>query len=129
MIRRPPRSTQEEPAGHEVRMIKRMGEIARAQLGDESGFTITELMVALTILSVAFFALAAAASTGLRIVAEGRQREAATEIANGRLEHLRNIPYEDVALSSQPTHSSDTTNPDFKVSSDGQKFDPGNGVS
>ena len=49
-----------------------MLERVRARFRDESGFTITELMVALTILSVAFFALAGSASIGLRIVAEGR---------------------------------------------------------
>jgi prepilin-type N-terminal cleavage/methylation domain-containing protein len=110
--------------------------MARARLGDEGGFTITELMVALAILSIAFFTLAAAASTGLRIVAEARQREAATEIANGRLEHLRDIPYEDVALNSSlctpscPTeHSSDVHNPDYKVSTDNTAFDYGTGAT
>jgi prepilin-type N-terminal cleavage/methylation domain-containing protein len=78
----------------------------RARLHGEDGFTLVELLVALSILSIAFFALAAAASTGLRVVAEGRQREAATEIANGRLEHLRNIPYANAELDSQPLHSS-----------------------
>ena len=84
-------------------------------------------MVALTILSVAFFALAGSASIGLRIVAEGRQREAATEIANGRLEHLRDIPYADLALNTSPTHSSNTANPDFYVSNDNTQFNPGTG--
>jgi prepilin-type N-terminal cleavage/methylation domain-containing protein len=99
----------------------------RARFRDEGGFTITELMVALAILSVAFFALAGSASLGLRIVAEGRQREAATEIANGRLEHLRDIPYSAVALNPGPTHSSVATNPDYLVSSDNMQFNPGTG--
>jgi prepilin-type N-terminal cleavage/methylation domain-containing protein len=118
-----------------MRMIKQMGETVRARLSGERGFTITELMVALLILSVGFFALAAAASTGLRVVAEGRQREAATEIANGRLEHLRDIPYDNVALNSTlctpacaPTHSADTANPDSMVSDDNTQFDPGTGT-
>lgn len=102
---------------------------ARAQLREEDGFTITELMVALTILSVAFFALAGSASIGLRVVAEGRQREAATEIANGRLEHLRDIPYTDLALNTVPAHATDTTNPDYYVSNDGTQFNPGTGAN
>jgi prepilin-type N-terminal cleavage/methylation domain-containing protein len=109
-------------------VLRQRCERARARLRDEGGFTITELMVALAILSVAFFALAGSASIGLRIVAEGRQREAATEIANGRLEHLRNIPYTDLALNPGPTHSSVPTNPDFLVSSDNSQFDPGTGT-
>ncbi|MGZ4240811.1 MAG: prepilin-type N-terminal cleavage/methylation domain-containing protein [Actinomycetota bacterium] len=117
-------------------MIRRIGEVARARLGSEDGFTITELMVALVILSIAFFALAGAASIGLRIVAEGKQRDAATEIANGRLEHLRNIPYDKVALngslcspSCSPTHSSDPNNPDYEVTADNLQFDPGTGTN
>ena len=102
---------------------------ARARLRDEDGFTITELMVALTILSVAFFALAGSASIGLRIVAEGRQREAATEIANGRLEHLRDIPYTDLALDTAPTHSTDSKNPDYFVSADNSQYNPGTGTN
>ena len=109
-------------------MIKPTLRCVRARLRDEDGFTITELMVALTILSVAFFALAGSASIGLRIVAEGRQREAATEIANGRLEHLRDIPYDALALNTAPTHSTDTTNPDYSVSTDGSQFNPGTGT-
>jgi prepilin-type N-terminal cleavage/methylation domain-containing protein len=100
----------------------------RARLRDEEGFTITELMVALTILSVAFFALAGSASIGLRVVAEGRQREAATEIANGRLEHLRDIPYTDLELNTAPAHSTDSQNPDYFVSNDGSQFNPGTGT-
>lgn len=104
-----------------------MGRV-RARFSDEGGFTITELIVALSILSVAFFALAGSASIGLRIVAEGRQREAATEIANGRLEHLRDIPYTELALSVTPTHSMDAKNPDYFVSTDNTRFDPGTGT-
>jgi len=108
-------------------VIRQTLERLRARFRGEGGFTITELMVALTILSVAFFALAGSASIGLRIVAEGRQREAATEIANGRLEHLRDIPYAELALNTNPAHSTDTTNPDYNVSNDGSQFNPGTG--
>src|SRR5262249_25854829 len=55
--------------------------------------------------------------------------EAATEIANGRLEHLRDIPYADLALNTSPSHNTNTTNPDYKVSNDGTQFDPGTGTN
>src|ERR1041384_6465373 len=93
------------------------------RLDDESGFTLIELMAALTILSVAFFALAMGASTGLKLVSQARQREAASEIANGHLEHIKNIPYDKVALESSLTHSTDTTDPDYYVSTDGSRYD------
>ena len=95
----------------------------RNRLRDESGVTLVELMAAMTILSVGFFALASTGSVGLRLVAQGRQRQAATEIANARLEHLRNIPYADVALPSSLTPATDDTDPDYWVSSDGLGWD------
>jgi len=101
----------------------------RARLAREDGFTIIELMAALSVLAIGFFALASALGLGLREVALGRQRQSATEIANARLEHLRNLAYEDVELSSQPTHSSDPSNADFYVSNDNSSYDvTGNGA-
>lgn len=90
---------------------------------NEEGFTVVELMAALSVLAVGFFALAAALGIGFRQVAHGRQRQTATEIGNGRVEHLRNVPYEAVALSSRPVHNADAGNPDHFVSLDGTRFD------
>jgi prepilin-type N-terminal cleavage/methylation domain-containing protein len=89
----------------------------------EDGFTIIELMAALSVLAVGFFSLAGAMGLGLKQVALGRQRQSAAEIANGRLEHLRDYPYEEVALSSQPEHNTDETDPDNGVSIDGITYD------
>jgi len=101
----------------------------RARRATEEGFTIIELMAALSVLAIGFFALASALGLGLREVALGRQRQSATEIANARLEHLRNLEYADVELSSQPTHNSDPSNADFYVSNDNSSYDvTGKGV-
>lgn len=100
-----------------------LGTTRVARLGDESGFTLIELMAALSILSIAFFALVMAASTGLRLVAQGKQRSAAVEVANARLEHARNIPYAQVGLDTQPAHDTDAANPDYFVSGDGTGYD------
>ncbi|MCA1834187.1 MAG: prepilin-type N-terminal cleavage/methylation domain-containing protein [Actinomycetota bacterium] len=89
----------------------------------EDGFTIVELMVALTVLAIGFFSLAAAMGIGLKQVSLGRQRQSAAEIANARLEHLRNYPYEEVALSSAATHNTDVTDPDYGVSNDGSSYE------
>lgn len=96
----------------------------RSQPADgEAGFTSVELMVALSIMAVGFFALAGALGLGLRQVTLGRQRQTAAEIGNGRIEHLRNVPYDAVALSTQPTYNSDPENPDHFVSTDNTQFD------
>jgi len=96
----------------------------RRRLGrDEEGFTLVELMGSLTLLAFGFIALATASSTGSRLLAQGKQRQAATEVASRQVEHIRNIPYDNVALSSTPAHSADPDNPDYWVSGDGYDHD------
>lgn len=90
---------------------------------EEDGFTLIELMGALSLLAVGFFSLAGAMGIGFKQVALARQRQSATEIANARLEHLRNLPYESAALSSPPVHNTDPQNPDYSVSADGTTYD------
>ena len=104
-----------------------MKRLARHTKG-EGGFTTVELMAALSVMALGFFALAGALGFGLRQVTLSRQRQTATEIGNARIEHLRNVPYEAVALTTQPEHVDDTENPDYFVSADNSQFDvTGNG--
>lgn len=93
------------------------------RMRDEDGFSLAEIMVALTIVSVGMLALAGTASTGARMLAEARQRQAATEIANREIEHIRNIPYDDVALTGTITRSTDPERPDYWVSDAGTGYD------
>lgn len=97
--------------------------LRRLRRGEEAGFTLIEVVAAMSILAVGFLTLTTAATTGLRLVVQGRQRQVATEAVNARLEHLRNIPYVQVALSSQPSHSTDADNPDFDVNTAGTGYD------
>jgi prepilin-type N-terminal cleavage/methylation domain-containing protein len=90
---------------------------------DEGGFTIVELMAALSVLAIGFVSLAASLGIGFKQITLGRQRQTATEIANARIEHLRNVPYTSVSLSSQPDHSTDVDDPDHYVSSDNSQYD------
>lgn len=94
-----------------------------ARLAAEDGFGIVEVSAALMVLAVGLFSLMSAMGFGFRQVALGRQRQAATEIGNARIEHLRNLSYDAVGLSSQPAHSTDTENPDWSVNADGVHFD------
>ena len=95
---------------------------------EDAGFTTVELMAALSVMALGFFALAGALGFGLRQVTLSRQRQTATEIGNARIEHLRNVPYEAVALTTQPVHVDDPENPDYFVSTDDTQFDvTGNG--
>lgn len=74
-------------------------------------------------MGIAFLALAGAMGLGLRSVALGRQRQGAADIGGARIEHARNVPYVNVALSTQPTHSVDPDDPDYFVSLDNASYD------
>lgn len=89
----------------------------------EDGFGIAEVVVALSVLAVGLMGVAATMMFGFRQVAVARQRQAGTEVANTRVEHLRNLSYTSVALSTQPVHSDDPENPDYYVSEDGTQYD------
>jgi prepilin-type N-terminal cleavage/methylation domain-containing protein len=90
---------------------------------DERGFTLLELVVALTLISTVALGFSLTVGSGFRTIAVARQRQTASDILSARIEHLRNIPYEEVALSSQPVHASDSTDPDFFVANDGTTYD------
>ncbi|MFN2613378.1 MAG: hypothetical protein ABR552_00990 [Actinomycetota bacterium] len=89
----------------------------------EAGFTMVEIIAAIGILSIGFIALTGAFAASTRVLVQSKQRQAATEQANGALEHIRNIPYDQVALQSAPGHSSDPKNPDFYVNVAGTGYD------
>lgn len=84
---------------------------------------LVELTGALTLLAVGFLALAIGLSGGFRQVALARQRQSAAEVGSGRIEHIRNVPYEYVAVSSDVTHNTDPGHPDHFVADATNSFD------
>jgi prepilin-type N-terminal cleavage/methylation domain-containing protein len=90
---------------------------------DEAGFTILEIAVALAVLAIVAAGFAASIGLGFRTIAVARQQTTASELATARLEHLRNVPYEYVALSSAPSYNADVEHPDHWVSGDGTQYD------
>ncbi|HEX9696366.1 MAG TPA: hypothetical protein VGB64_08630 [Actinomycetota bacterium] len=101
-------------------MFRRFRLHARAR---EEGIALVELTGALTILAIGFLALAAGLGGSFKQIALSRQRQVASEIGNGRVEHLRNVPYSYVAVSSDVTHNSDPTHPDYFVDDPTNSFD------
>jgi prepilin-type N-terminal cleavage/methylation domain-containing protein len=89
----------------------------------EAGMTLVELMVAISILAIIMSGLALSIGIDYKAVALARARQVAESVANQRLEELRDVDYDTMALSSQPTHSTDVTNPDYYVSTNGLNYD------
>lgn len=85
--------------------------------------TLVELMVAISIVAIIMTGLALSISVNYKAVALARNRQVAESVANERLEELRDIDYASLALSSQPTHSTDPENPDYFVSASGTTYD------
>jgi PKD repeat protein len=85
--------------------------------------TLVELMVAISILAIVMTGLALSIGVDYKAVALARARQVAESVANQRLEDLRDVDYDNMALSSQPTHSTDSTNPDYYVSTNGVNYD------
>lgn len=103
----------------------------RARCGDD-GFTLLEMVVAITLLAVVAVGFAASVHFGFRTIALARQRQIASEKAGSLLEHLRSIPMDQLALSpvpvsdpqdEPPAYESDPTHPDHYVSLDGLSYD------
>jgi type II secretory pathway pseudopilin PulG len=94
-----------------------------AASSDEGGFTLLELVVALSLLAMVGVGFTLTMGSGFRTIAVARQRQTAADILSARIEHLRNIPYAEVALSSQPVHGTSPTDPDSSVSNDGTSYD------
>jgi hypothetical protein len=85
-------------------------------------------MTAMSILAIVALGFATSTALGLRTVLLARQRQTASELASARLEHLRSVPYSQVALSTAPVHSTDNENPDYEVSADGSTYTLGTGA-
>ncbi len=108
--------------------------LKRIRPSGEEGFTIVELMAALSVLAIGFFSLAGALGLSFKQISLGRQRQTATEVGNARVEHLRSVPYDLVALTwdesdpdSAPLPSEDADDPDHFING-AQQFDvTGNG--
>jgi prepilin-type N-terminal cleavage/methylation domain-containing protein len=100
------------------------GSFARSRIDrGEGGFTLLELVVALSLLATVTMGFALTMGAGFRTIAVARQRQTASDILTEKIEHLRGVPFDQVALSSAPTHASDPTNPDYYVSADGSEYD------
>lgn len=64
----------------------------------EDGFTILEVIIALTIFAIVITGLATSTALGLRIVSASNGRQIASQLATKELEKLRRTPYLEIGL-------------------------------
>lgn len=65
--------------------------------GDEEGFTLIELMIAIGVIAAALFVLMLTATAGFSSIALARQRQTANNLANQTMEQLRALPFSYIA--------------------------------
>jgi type II secretory pathway pseudopilin PulG len=94
----------------------------RLNLRSDEGFSIVELMVAAGVMLTALTALAGVMSTGLTATGYARQRQSASQLANGTLEEIRALSFNvmkagmgdaDLATTSDPMITTATCGADY----------------
>ncbi len=85
------------------------------RLRDEGGFTIAEVLVAALILAIGFLGVVSAFNSGRKLSLLSERRTVMSHRAQLELERLQAKPYTELEMSSAPTHSSETSNPDYYV--------------
>ena len=94
------------------------------RLRGEEGFSLIELLAALSILLVGILGVAATLDKTRDAVTTSEVRETAVHRAEREMERLRSLPYADLALSELPTASASSSDPAFYVQGSQYQWDP-----
>jgi prepilin-type N-terminal cleavage/methylation domain-containing protein len=96
---------------------------ARARLSSEAGFTLTELMVASTVMVIGLLALVSGLDHSRELVNRSEKIETATHQAEEAIERVLSKRYLRVAMTSMPVSSSDPADPRKYVSGSNYQWD------
>lgn len=76
---------------------------------DQRGFTLLEVLVAMTILTIGLLGIAAMMITAINANGQSRRMTIATNLAQQRIEEMRNIPFENL-FKTDPSNSNKSSN-------------------
>ena len=93
---------------------------------DEAGMTLVEVVVAMLLLVIGGLAVVMVVNAGTRSSFRAEQRQIVVNRMEQELEQIKQLPFEEIALQSVPTHVSDPTDPNSRVS--GTQYDLGEGT-
>src|SRR5918992_2185787 len=97
----------------------------RRCLAAEDGFTLFELLVAITLLAVGLIALVGTFDGSRDLVSTAEKTEVASHRAERELERILSLPYASVGHATTPSSSSDPASPAFYVSGGNYQWDQG----
>jgi prepilin-type N-terminal cleavage/methylation domain-containing protein len=103
----------------------RAGLDARSALAREDGFTMFELLMAITVLAVGLVALVSSFDHSRNLVSVAEKTEVASHRAERELERILSMSYASVAHPSTPASSPDSASPASYVSGGNYQYDQG----
>jgi hypothetical protein len=87
----------------------------RRRLTAEGGFTIIELVCALTVLTIGIFSLVMAFDSSRKLSLVSERHTTLSHVAQREIENLEGLPYSQIALNGIPASSTNPDNPDHYV--------------
>jgi hypothetical protein len=81
----------------------------------EAGLTIIEVVVAALVLAIGAMATFGILASATKNAARAKATQVALDLAQEEIERLRAIPYDDLAVNSEPTPSPSPLSPDYRV--------------
>jgi prepilin-type N-terminal cleavage/methylation domain-containing protein len=106
-------------------MADQAGLDARSGLAREDGFTLFELLMAMTVLAVGLMALVSSFDHSRDLVSVAEKTEVASHRAERELERILSVPYLSVAHPSTPASSPNSASPAFYVNGGNYQYDQG----
>ena len=86
---------------------------------------VVEVLIAALVLTVGIVGLIGAFDSSRKLTLLSERRTAMAHRAQLEIERLQTVPYSELAMNSAPTHSSETTNPDYYVKEGGTEYQYG----
>lgn len=84
---------------------------ARLHLGADDGFSLVELLVAVTFLAAGVMALVGTFDLSRNLITLSERKEAAVHVGEREMERIHSLPYSQVALTTAPLNNADPKHP------------------
>jgi type II secretory pathway pseudopilin PulG len=97
--------------------------MAPRQVIDESGISVVEVLVAALILTLTAVAIATLSTSATHTTFRAEQQQVVVNRLQNEVEHIRQLPFSQVAMTTKPQLSNEGGDPGQRVSADGTHFD------
>lgn len=87
----------------------------RSKLRDQVGFTLLEVLVAMTVLTIGLLGIAAMMITAMQGNQQSRRMTIATNLAQQRIEEMKNIPFENLFQTDPANANNSSNNPPASI--------------